>query len=67
MIKKTNSLTAQIFFQSTKSTHFPLRGKVGQLSKRKRVLCWSIFIISLWARFFLKFSMYSASGELKLN
>ena len=25
-----------------------LRGKVGQLSKRKRVLCWSLYIISLW-------------------
>ena len=23
------------------SPYFPLRGKVGQLSKRKRVLCWS--------------------------
>ena len=23
-------------------------GKVGQLSKRKRVVCWSIYIISLW-------------------
>ena len=30
------------FFQSTKSPHFPLRRKVCQLSKRKRVLCWSI-------------------------
>ena len=30
---------------STKSPHFPLRGKVSQLSKRKRVLCWSIYII----------------------
>ena len=26
------------FPQSTKSPHFPLRGKVGQLSKRNRVL-----------------------------
>ena len=32
----------------TKSPHFLLRGKAGQLSKRKRVLCWSIDIISLW-------------------
>ena len=38
-------MTLQIFFQSTKSHHFPLRGKVGQLSKRKRALCWSIYII----------------------
>ena len=36
------------FLYTTKLTHFPLRGKVGQLSKRKRVLCWSIYIISLW-------------------
>ena len=26
--------------------HLPLRGKVGQLSKRKSLLCWSIYIIS---------------------
>ena len=32
---------------STKSTHFPLRGKVGQLCKKKRVLCWTINIINL--------------------
>ena len=32
----------------TKLPHLPLRGKVGQLSKRKRVLCWSIYIISWW-------------------
>ena len=35
------------FLQSTKSPHFPLLAKVGQLIKRKRVLCWSIYIISL--------------------
>ena len=32
------------FLQSTKSLHFPLRGKDGLLSKRKRVLCWSIYL-----------------------
>ena len=32
------------FLQSTKSALFPLRGKVAQLSERKRVLCWSIYI-----------------------
>ena len=26
----------------TKLHHFPLKGKAGQLSKRKRMLCWSI-------------------------
>ena len=31
----------------SKITHFPLRGKVGQLRKKKRVLGWSIYSISL--------------------
>ena len=31
------------FTKMHKITHFPLGGKVGQLSKKKRVLCWSIF------------------------
>ena len=35
------------FYQSTKSPHFLLRGKFGQLRMRKRVLFWSIYIISL--------------------
>ena len=43
---KNNLLTVHIF-QSTKSPHFAPRGKVGQLGKRKRVLCLSIYIISL--------------------
>ena len=33
------------FLQSTKSPHFPLRGKVAQLCKKKRVLCWSISLL----------------------
>ena len=33
------------FLQST--IYNPLRGKVGQLKKRKRVLCWSVYTISL--------------------
>ena len=37
------------FVQSIKSPHFPLRGKFGQPSKRKRVLCWSIYIINYGA------------------
>ena len=38
---KNNSMTVQCtnFVQSTKSPHFPLKGKVDQLRKRKRVLC----------------------------
>ena len=40
---KTNNLNNLL----TKSPHFPLRGQVGQLSKRKRVLCLSIYINSL--------------------
>ena len=44
---KNNSLTVQILLQSTKSNHFPLRGNVGQLRKRKRVLCLSIYVFSL--------------------
>ena len=41
---KKNSLTGNFFFHSTKSPLFPFRGKVGQLSKKKRVLslCWPI-------------------------
>ena len=35
------------FFKCLRSPNFPLRGKVGQLSKKKRVLCWSIYIIIL--------------------
>ena len=35
------------FLQSTKSPHIPLRGKAGQLSKRKRVLCWCLYRILL--------------------
>ena len=43
IIKFTNVLL------STKSPHFPLRGMVGQLSKRKRLLCWlSIFLVCGW-------------------
>ena len=34
-------------FESTKSPHFPLSRKVGQLRERKRVPYWSIYIISL--------------------
>ena len=39
---------------------FPLREKVGQLSKRKRVLSWSIFIISLWCRTNWRHERYSS-------
>ena len=38
-------MNVQFCFQSTKSPHFPLRGKVGQLRKRKRVLYWPIYTI----------------------
>ena len=46
---KTNNnlLTLQMFFNLQKSPHFPFKGKVGQLSKRKRVLCGSINNFSL--------------------
>ena len=40
-------MTVQIFVQSRKSPLFRLRGKVGQLGRRKTVLYWSIHIISL--------------------
>ena len=56
-LKKTKNKTkihwlysVQIFIlsvQTTKSPHIPLSGKVGQISKRTRVLCWSIYIISV--------------------
>ena len=38
----SNSLTVTNFLQSTKLPHYSLRGNIGQLSERKRVLCWSI-------------------------
>ena len=38
------------FLQSTKSPHFLLRGEVGQLSKKRRVLCWSIYLLLVNAR-----------------
>ena len=48
---KFNSSTLYThFLQSTKSPHFTLRGQIGLLSKKKRVLCWVIYIISLWPR-----------------
>ena len=34
-------MTKHIFFNLQNSPHFPLRGKVCQLSERKRRLCWS--------------------------
>ena len=36
------------FLKSTKSPFFPLRGKVGQVSERKRVLYWSIYILLVY-------------------
>ena len=48
---KNSLLTVQIFFSLQYPPHFPLKGNVGQLKKRKRVLCWSIFfytVISFW-------------------
>ena len=44
---KNNILTVKMFSNLQQSPHFLLRGKVGQPSKRKRALCWSIYIISL--------------------
>ena len=52
---KQHSLAVDGFFQSKKSPHFPLRGKVG---KRKTVLCWSIFIFSLWGQSYENFTHY---------
>ena len=43
--KTKNKLLTVQFFQATKSPHFPLRGKVGQPSKRERMLCWSIILL----------------------
>ena len=37
-------MTVQIFFNLQNHPHFPLRGRAGQLSKRKRVLGWCIYI-----------------------
>ena len=45
---KNNNIDCTNFLYTTKAPLFPLRGNVGQLRKGKRVLCWSINIISLW-------------------
>ena len=44
--KTKNTMTAQIFFHL--QNHPTLQEKVFQLSKRRRVCCWSIYIIILW-------------------
>ena len=44
---KTKLIDCPNVLQSKKLPMFPLREKVGQLSKKKIVLCWSIFVISL--------------------
>ena len=44
---KTNTLTLQIFLNLQTPPYNPIKGEVGQLSKKKRVLCWFIYIISL--------------------
>ena len=40
-------MTVKFSLSYKKTPHFPLRGKVSQLRKNKRVLRWSIYIISL--------------------
>ena len=47
---KNNSLTAQIFLNLQNYPTFHSTGKVGQFCKKKRVLCLSICITSLWAQ-----------------
>ena len=44
-IFKVGTFCLHFLAQSTKSPLFPIN--VGQLRKRKRVLCWSIYIIGL--------------------
>ena len=46
----TCAYTVYVSWCEKKGLNFELRGKVGQLSKRKRVLCWSIYIISSWMK-----------------
>ena len=48
VLKLKTKIIKQICYKSTKSPHCPLKGKVGQLCKRKRVLCWSIYIIATY-------------------
>ena len=48
VLKLKTKIIKQICYKSTKSPHCPLKGKVGQLSRRKRVLCWSIYIIATY-------------------
>ena len=44
---ENNSSTVQIFFNLQNHSSFHSKEKVGQLSKKKRVLCWSIVSILL--------------------
>ena len=41
------------FCQSIKSPYLPLRGNVSQHSKKKRVLCWSISILLVYASMYI--------------
>ena len=47
---KNNKITIQIHYQCTESPHFPLGGKLGQLSKTTRELQGSIFLAELSLR-----------------
>ena len=46
--KKQFVYCQHFIFVIYKITPLPLRGKVGPLSKKKRVLCWSIYISSTY-------------------
>ena len=45
---KTKNNDCKTCFSIYKIPPLPLRGMVGQLRNRKRVFCWSIYIICLW-------------------
>ena len=66
-----NTLTVQNVQKSTKSPHFPLRGSVGQLRKRKRVFCWSIYLFSLCPKVLAKtkttFQIILENAKLKIS
>ena len=69
---QNNSLTAKTIF-NLQNHPFLLRGKVGQPFKRKRVLCWSIYIISwcslttVWAGPSIAQALFIAPLVMKLT
>ena len=67
VLLNSNLIVCTNCLHSTKSPNFPPRGKVGQTSKRKRVLCWSIYIISLCCTLMLHTKRRSVAEQSPAN